>query len=193
MLLYGLSLSCCTPRAGTDMRTHRRLLTAQLGRGELLPAVAARLHLRATRTATASGWMFFAALTSFDKPFNQAPSLHIALLVILWDLYAGRPGVWRDAMLHGWSLLIAVSVLTTYQHHFIDIPTGALLGWLCVWLWPLDASQPTARPARFTDEPKRWRLASFYVIGAAACFGPGDVHDRPAASRCGCAGPASRC
>ena len=30
----------------------------------------------------------FDALAGFDKPFNQAPSLHIALLVILWELYA---------------------------------------------------------------------------------------------------------
>ena len=34
------------------------------------------------------------------------------------------------------ALLVGVSVLTTYQHHFIDIPTGVLLGLLSVWIWP---------------------------------------------------------
>ena len=32
----------------------------------------------------------FRLLTAFDQPFNQAPSLHIALLVILWALFARR-------------------------------------------------------------------------------------------------------
>ena len=31
----------------------------------------------------------FAVLGGFDKPFNQAPSLHIALLVIIWDHLRG--------------------------------------------------------------------------------------------------------
>jgi hypothetical protein len=35
-----------------------------------------------------------------------------------------------------WSALIGVSVLTTYQRHFFDVPTGALLGLFCVRLWP---------------------------------------------------------
>ncbi len=167
-LFYGLSLFLCRTRE--EVHAHgRRLLTAQL------VAVSCFLLLPLGFTfvrpdSDGIPGMFFAALTSFDKPFNQAPSLHIALLVILWDLYRRlipRPWHW---LLHGWSLLIAVSVLTTYQHHFIDIPTGALLGVLCLWLWPLDAPSPL-RGARFTDDPKRRRLASFYAIAAAACFG----------------------
>lgn len=31
--------------------------------------------------------VLFDALRGFDQPFNQAPSLHIALAVILWDWY----------------------------------------------------------------------------------------------------------
>jgi hypothetical protein len=81
----------------------------------------------------------FNALRGFDQPFNQAPSLHIALAVILWDWYRQfiRP-LWARLVLHVWAFAICASVLTTWQHHFIDIPTGALLGVLCVWLWPLE-------------------------------------------------------
>ena len=167
-LFYGLSLFLCRTRG--EVHAHgRRLLTAQL------VAISCFLLFPLGFTfvrpdSDGIPGMFFAALTSFDKPFNQAPSLHIALLVILWDLYRRLiPRSWHW-LLHLWSLAIAVSVLTTYQHHFIDIPTGALLGLCCLWLWPLDAASPL-RNARFTDDPKRRRLASLYAIGAAACFG----------------------
>ena len=167
-LFYGLSLFLCRTRG--EVHAHgRRLLTAQL------VAISCFLLFPLGFTfvrpdSDGIPGMFFAALTSFDKPFNQAPSLHIALLVILWDLYRRLiPRAWHW-LLHLWSLAIAVSVLTTYQHHFIDIPTGALLGLCCLWLWPLDAASPL-RNARFTDDPKRRRLASLYAIGAAACFG----------------------
>ena len=59
--------------------------------------------------------VWFDSLALFDKPFNQAPSLHIALLVILWAWFERRThGLWR-VLVHGWSLLIGLSVLTTYQ------------------------------------------------------------------------------
>ena len=107
--------------------------------------------------------VMFDALGAFDKPFNQAPSLHIALLVILWVCYARHvQGLWRW-LLHGWFALIGVSVLTTWQHHFIDLPTGALLGWLCVWLWPQQGPSPL-RQARLAVSPERWRLALRYAL-----------------------------
>src|SRR5262249_6962522 len=136
-LFYVLSLFLCARRAELDVHA-RRLLCAQV------IAVACfllfPLHFTFDRATVdgAYGWMFD-VLMGFDQPFNQAPSLHIALLVILWTLFAQRVlGAWRWA-LHGWFALIGVSVLTTYQHHFIDIPTGLWLGWFCVWLFPQDA------------------------------------------------------
>ncbi|MWP62894.1 phosphatase PAP2/dual specificity phosphatase family protein [Gilliamella sp. Pas-s25] len=78
----------------------------------------------------------FDILMGFDKPFNQAPSLHITLLVILWKFYASYfRGGWRY-ILYIWCLLIGLSVLTTWSHHFFDIPTGLWVGCFCIWLWP---------------------------------------------------------
>ena len=167
-LLYGLSF--LLPATRREMDRHAlRLLTAQIICVACFLLWPLRFTFERPELNGFFGWMFD-VLMGFDKPFNQAPSLHIALLVILWDLYRRLiPRSWHW-LLHGWSLLIAVSVLTTYQHHFIDIPTGALLGLLCLWLWPLDASSPL-RTARVTNDPKRQRLALFYFIGAAACFG----------------------
>lgn len=113
----------------------------------------------------------FEALRGFDKPYNQAPSLHIALAVILWDWYrrllAGKP--LALAVLHAWALAICGSVLTTYQHHFIDIPTGALLGLVCVWLWPLERVAALPRAWRLAGDAKRRKLAAGYAAGALAC------------------------
>jgi protein-tyrosine phosphatase len=111
----------------------------------------------------------FDALAGFDQPFNQLPSLHIALAVILWALYARRlSGIARLAM-EAWFLLICGSVLTTYQHHFIDIPGGLLLGALCLWAWPF-ADEGNGRPItgqwQWTHDPTRWRLAAAYAVGA---------------------------
>lgn len=166
-LFYGLSLFLCRTRE--EVHAHgRRLLTAQLVAVSCFLLFPLGFTFARPESDGIPG-MFFAALTSFDKPFNQAPSLHIALLIILWDLYRRViPARWHW-LLHGWSLLIGVSVLTTYQHHFIDIPTGALLGLLCLWLWPLDAASPW-RTARIARDPKRWRLAGVYALGAAAFF-----------------------
>ena len=113
-----------------------------------------------------AGWLF-TALRGFDQPYNQAPSLHIALAVILWDWY--RRCItqrWARVLLHGWTLAICISVLTTWQHHFIDVPTGALLGVLCVWAWPLERRALPWR--RVSRDPQRLRLAGQYLVGAVA-------------------------
>lgn len=106
------------------------------------------------------------ALLGFDQPYNQAPSLHISLLIVLWVCYAKNlTGVARLA-LHAWFLAIGLSVLLVYQHHFIDVWTGALVGLACLYLVP--------------DKPFSWRwvaptarmqhIAIRYMFGAA-CAG----------------------
>jgi membrane-associated phospholipid phosphatase len=161
---YGLSLFVCASKAELD--THgRRLLTAQIVAVACFVLFPLRFTFAQPETHGVAGFLF-AALTSFDKPFNQAPSLHIALLVVLWVLYARHVPRWALWLLHPWFLLVGVSVLTTYQHHFIDIPTGALLGFLCLWLWPDRGPSPLS-VFRVTRERRRLVLAARYAIGAA--------------------------
>lgn len=137
---YALSLLVCVNRL--ELQRHAlRLLSAQIIC--VVSFVLFPLHFSTPRPAV-EGWagILFNTLASFDLPFNQAPSLHIVLLLILWDFYRRRLRGLVKSFCHAWSALIAVSVLTTYQHHFIDVPTGLLAGVICLWLWPLEADRP---------------------------------------------------
>jgi membrane-associated phospholipid phosphatase len=166
---YGLSLFVCATKAELD--THaRRLLTAQIVAVTCFILFPLRFTFERPQATGVAGALFD-VLTSFDKPFNQAPSLHIALLVILWPLYARHVPRWALWVLHPWFAVLFVSVLTTYQHHFIDLPTGALLGFFCLWLWPDAATSPVAG-ARLTLDPKRRRLAACYLAGAVLFTAP---------------------
>ena len=165
-LLYGLSF--LLPRTRRELDSHAlRLLSAQVIAVSCFLLFPLRFSFERPALEGVFGWLFD-LLMGFDKPFNQAPSLHIALLVILWTAY-GRyaGGLWRW-LLHGWFALIGLSVLTTWQHHFIDVPTGALAGWLCVWLWPREGRSPIAA-WKLSGDPRRLRLAAFYAIGSALC------------------------
>ncbi|MDR2881821.1 MAG: phosphatase PAP2/dual specificity phosphatase family protein [Azoarcus sp.] len=159
-LLYGFAFLCCRNKAATN-RLAFRLLSAQL----ICIACFFLWPLRFTFERPALEGVFgtlFNALTSFDLPYNQAPSLHIALLVIIWWQFAtfstARAVRW---VIHIWALLIALSVLTTWQHHFIDIPTGLAAGLLCLWLWPSSGNTPLKRA-----EMCRPALALRYFLGA---------------------------
>lgn len=166
-LLYGLAfLTCRSPRE-TD-RLGLRLFTAQCVAVSCFLLFPLRYGF-SRPPAEGPSQLLFDALAGFDLPYNQAPSLHIALLVILWVRYhhalltAPTQQHWQGP-LHLWFALIGVSVLTTYQHHFIDIPTGALLGFFCLWLWPDRGPSPiTAWQA--PSARARW-LALAYGLGA---------------------------
>ncbi|KAB7771044.1 phosphatase PAP2/dual specificity phosphatase family protein [Xanthomonas maliensis] len=162
-LFYALSFFVCRTRR--ELETHAlRLLSAQLlcvGCFLLWPL---RYSFPRPATEGVFGWLF-EVLLGFDKPYNQAPSLHIVLLVVLWVRYAQHLSPRWQWVLHGWFCLIGVSVLTTYQHHFIDVPTGLAVGWLCVWLWPERIAAPWVA-ARWTRDRRRWRLAGMYLCGA---------------------------
>ena len=168
-LFYAASLLLGTSLHRID-RHALRLLTAQLIAVSCFLIWPLHFSFGQPEVSGAPAFLF-EALRGFDKPFNQAPSLHIALAIILWDWYRQLlQSRWLQAALLLWMGLICVSVLTTYQHHFIDIPTGALLGLLCVWLWPLERRVSMATAWRSTRDARRLKLAACYGLGAALCL-----------------------
>lgn len=169
-VFYGLSLFLARTRHELD-RHGARLLSAQCIAVACFVAWPLGFSFGQPDVDGVPG-LLFAALRGFDQPFNQAPSLHIALAVILWDLYRRLiHAPWARFVLHAWTLAICASVLTTYQHHFIDIPTGALLGIVCVGLWPLERRVAMPRAWRTTRDPQRLKLSALYAFGALACAG----------------------
>lgn len=85
-----------------------------------------------------SGWTgsLFRLLWSFDKPHNLVPSLHIALASLLWPVFARHTNGWLRSLVHVWFAMIIASPLLTFQHHVLDIATGAMLGQVCMFAFP---------------------------------------------------------
>jgi protein-tyrosine phosphatase len=169
-VFYALSLFLAWSKHSAN-RHAARLITAQLI--AVTCFVLWPLHFSFGEPAVDGAPAFlFEALRGFDRPYNQAPSLHIALAVILWDWYRRLLTGKKLALvvLHVWVFLICASVLTTYQHHFIDIPTGVLLGLICLWLWPLERRVSLLRAWRFTQDTQRRKLALYYTLGSAVVF-----------------------
>ena len=162
---YGLSLFLNDSTIEVN-RLAKRYLTAQLIAISCFIAFPLTFTFERPPTDGAAG-LLFDVLGGFDKPFNQAPSLHIALLVIIWDHWRHRLARAMLWFWHFWCLLIGVSVLTTYQHHFIDIPTGALLGLFALWLFPAGAPSPLAG-FRWSRDAKGRRIGACYGIGSLA-------------------------
>ncbi|ROR11460.1 phosphatase PAP2/dual specificity phosphatase family protein [Erwinia sp. JUb26] len=158
-LLYGLSLFICTTQR--ELTRHAwRLLAASLVActGFLL------FPLKFTFTRPESpgifGWLFH-QLEQFDLPYNQAPSLHIILTWLLWLRFRQHltgPVRWLAA---GWFWLIAVSVMTTWQHHFIDVITGIAAGIAISYAIPMTGGWRWRRPSS-----RARRLAARYAAGA---------------------------
>ena len=163
-LFYGLSLLLCWNKF--ELKQHAlRLFTAQLISISCFLLFPLKFSFERPPLDGFFG-LWFDVLMGFDKPFNQAPSLHIVLLVILWDFFRRHSsGQWRY-FVDLWSFLIGISVLTTWQHHFIDIPTGLLAGALCLWLFPITAKSPFKKDGLQTLTPKHLKLGSYYLCGA---------------------------
>lgn len=165
-LLYGLSFLLCRNRQEVDCHAHR-LLGAQIIAVACFIVHPLRFTFEKPGLGDSVFSALYAALAEFDTPFNQAPSLHIALLVILWVRYAASTRGFVRQLVNLWAVLICISVLTTYQHHFIDLPTGALLGLSCLWMWPEHGPGPFAS-WKFSAAPRR-RLGIAYLVGASCC------------------------
>ncbi len=154
-LLYAASLFICRTRR--ELTTHvRRLLAAQILSVWVFLLFPLRFSFARPAAEGFFGWLFN-LLAGFDPPFNEAPSLHLSLTVILWARYSAHlrgAALW---LMRGWLVLASISTLTTYQHHFVDLPAGMALGFLVIVLFPL--RQPSA-------DMQRRRLSAAYLTGA---------------------------
>ena len=151
-LLYALGFFLC--RDGRELARYvTQLLVAQVIATLFFIAFPLQMSWEKPAVSGFSGFLF-SSLAAFDLPFNQAPSLHIILCVVVGAFYLRKArAVWLKAALIAWFALIGLSVLTTYQHHFIDIPTGLAAGCLVLLIRPLEAA-----PLRFA------------MAGEAACY-----------------------
>ena len=158
-LLYALGFFLCRD-AGELARYVTQLLAAQLIATLFFIAFPLQMSWEKPAVSGLSGFLF-SSLAAFDLPFNQAPSLHIILCVVVGAFYLRKAhAVWLKAALVAWFALIGLSVLTTYQHHFIDIPTGLAAGYFVLLVRPIDGE-----PLRFAvaAETARYKWAALYL------------------------------
>jgi len=133
--LYGASLFLCLTKRELDAHAWRLALASCLCvAGFLLFPL--RFSFERPEIGQPFFHWLFAVLGSFDLPYNQAPSLHICLLFIIWERFAHHSPPRLRPLTHIWALLIGISVLTTWQHHVIDVITGLPAGLLCCYLVP---------------------------------------------------------
>lgn len=113
-----------------------------------------------------SGWLgvVFDSFRTLDRPFNQLPSLHIALLIILADRWLRHTRGALRLALAIWFILISASTVLTWQHHIIDVIGGFLLGALCFYLFPNHFITSDCSPNR----PIGWLYASA-AIATLSC------------------------
>ena len=83
----------------------------------------------------ATGWsgVLFNWFRTLDAPFNQFPSLHIALCSILCATYSQHTRGALRVVVVMWFVLVAASAVLTYQHHVLDVVGGVALAAACVY------------------------------------------------------------
>ena len=69
-----------------------------------------------------------------EHPHNLFPSLHVALCLILADLYARHTRGAVRVLAYAWFGLIGLSTLLTWQHHLVTLllPLATAIAWMTV-------------------------------------------------------------
>ncbi|WP_346880919.1 phosphatase PAP2 family protein [uncultured Algibacter sp.] len=97
----------------------------------------------------------FQFIKNTDSPYNEAPSLHIAFAFVFWTVFKELRKKWRN-LFAIWFLLLGLSTLTTYQHHVIDILTGAILAQISFIVFPSQQNNFQSR---------NFHIANYYFTG----------------------------
>ncbi len=111
-----------------------------------------------------SEFKFLFTLLKADLPYNQLPSLHISFAIVLWaSMRTKISNIFLRSSLAVWLWLVALSTLLVYQHHFIDIPAGAVVGLVSLYLIP--SGKLSYLTNRFTT-PRHIKVGLYYLTGA---------------------------
>ncbi|MCD8213792.1 MAG: dual specificity protein phosphatase family protein [Campylobacter sp.] len=165
-LLYGIGFLLCKSRREV-VRYTMQLFLSQIIAIIFFILFPLQISWQKPQTSDFFGFLFD-TLASFDEPFNQAPSLHIILCVVVGSLYIQKVGkILLKAAVFIWFVLIGASVLTTFQHHFIDIPTGLAVGFFVLWLVPLNGEIIKFNVKR---TKKHFKWAAIYGVLALFCL-----------------------
>lgn len=127
-----------------------RMLFVSITAGILFIAVPLRFSFAKPEVSSVILGLPFSFLKTFDSPFNQSPSLHIAFAFIFWSVFKDL-SKWRRSFLMVWLILLGISTLTTYQHHLIDILTGAILAHISFIIIPYCKNDPEYRNSRMAN------------------------------------------
>ena len=107
---------------------------------------------------------FLFGILEADLPFNQLPSLHVAFAIVLWtSMKKYIKNRWIKIFTALWFWFIELSTVLVYQHHFIDIPTGAMIGLLAVHI--IKEEKQSVFTHGFTT-PRSLKMALYYIVGA---------------------------
>ena len=108
-----------------------------------------------------TGWLgaLFDWFRGMDSPYNLLPSLHAAFTLILCDIYFRHTRGFTRITIMTWFVLIALSPVLTYQHHFVDIVGGFVLAGYCFYFF---RDSTHAQPVVVN-----FRMGSYYAAGAA--------------------------
>ncbi|WP_158978414.1 phosphatase PAP2 family protein [Cellulophaga sp. L1A9] len=98
---------------------------------------------------------FFQFIKKVDSPYNEAPSLHIAFAFVFWSVFRNLKNSWRHVAAV-WLVLLGLSTLTTYQHHLLDVVTGAVLAQISFIVFPAQGTNFQLR---------NFHLANYYFLG----------------------------
>jgi membrane-associated phospholipid phosphatase len=99
-----------------------------------------------------------------DKPFNQLPSLHVSFSIVFWySMQQHIKNLWGKVALGTWLFLIIISTLFVFQHHFIDLPTGLIVGFLAVTLFNEKSNQMLLN--RFMT-PRHLKMGLYFMLAS---------------------------
>ena len=174
-LLFAASPFLCTDRGELHTLARRAIFAILISTGCFL---AFPLQFAFDRPQV-NGFLgkIFALFTSFDRPYNLLPSLHISLLVIIWIVYRSHTKGALKVVLAWWFCLIALSTVLTYQHHVLDVIAGFIVALLDFHLFPEQRDVTSQNERGAIDSPKpptaklharRLRVGARYTLLALA-------------------------